>query len=53
MQSVIRKILWAASMGEQYREQLAVYREALEENTGRTVKESFLYLFDADLELAG
>lgn len=40
-----------ASIGEQYREQLAVYREALEESTGRKVKESFLYLFGADREL--
>lgn len=40
-----------ASIGEQYGEQLAVYREALEETTGRKVKESFLYLFGADREL--
>lgn len=40
-----------AAMGEQYRQQLAVYKEALEESTGRKVKESFLYLFGADREL--
>lgn len=38
-------------IGEMYRDQLMVYREALEAATGKEVKESILYLFGADREI--
>ncbi|NLD19942.1 MAG: helicase-exonuclease AddAB subunit AddA [Clostridiales bacterium] len=33
---------------QRYREQLVIYREALEASTGKNVKEAYLYLFGAD-----